>query len=385
MGDTSVGLFNFRGDQYPTNGEVFRYMSSRKGKNNQPMIIREMASKIHAIWCMGDGFPFSVKTIIDRYHKLMKERKVYLAPLYALTHPMKEPDHELSDFTKKHRLPSTGREKSQRQTKSLYRAPNPKDELDQQPSEISTGEMEPSGSHSTDNPPKRARTSERHVETPEQRWMREIGSRLFDIHSKDEVEKGKKDKKYFDEEFLADQRGERVLYIERSKVTPEFLECQRQREMRLLRQQQNYQSAVGDFTFSSNKDANSDDECDVVCDNEVKMDESDFISAVRTRSAKAGDIASCLEACAKQNVGIQVDTVDFFPQVSTRMSPDKRSSTSRQLNPKLLQLGPCLWVSLVCLPDKLCKVEWSCMTRIPYSLRHLRGCHITITEYYSQV
>ena len=83
MGDTLVGLLNFRGDQYPTNGEVFRYMSSRRGKNNQPMIIREMVSKIHGIWCLGDGFP------LDRYHKLMKERKVYLAPLYALTHPRK--------------------------------------------------------------------------------------------------------------------------------------------------------------------------------------------------------------------------------------------------------------------------------------------------------
>ena len=95
MGDTSVGLFNFRGDQYPTNGEVFRYMSSRRGKNNQPMIIREMVSKIHGIWCLGDGFP------LDRYHKLMKERKVYLAPLYALTHPRKQSDPDLSDFTKK--------------------------------------------------------------------------------------------------------------------------------------------------------------------------------------------------------------------------------------------------------------------------------------------
>ena len=116
MGDTSVGIFNFRGDQYPTNGEVFRYMSSRRGQNNQPLIIREMASKIHAIWQTGDGCPFSVKTIIDRYHKLMKERKVYLAPLYALTHPKKQSDPGLSDFTKKHRLPSSGREKSQRQT-----------------------------------------------------------------------------------------------------------------------------------------------------------------------------------------------------------------------------------------------------------------------------
>ena len=179
MGDTSVGLFNFRGDQYPTNGEVFRYMSSRRGKNNQPLIIREMASKIRGIWCLGDGFPFSEKTIIDRYHKLIKERKVYLAPLYALTHPRKQSDPELLDFTKKHRLPSTGREKSRRQTQSVYRAPNPKDELNEQPPEISTGEMEPSGRHSNVNPPKRARTSERHVETPEQRWMREIGSQLM--------------------------------------------------------------------------------------------------------------------------------------------------------------------------------------------------------------
>ena len=174
MGDSSSGIFDFRGDQYPTNDEVHRYALSRKGKGNQSVIIREMASKIRSIWNSGDGCPLSVKSIIDRYHKLIKERKAYLAPI---AYPKKQSDPEPSSFTKKHRHPSGGREKSQRQTKSLYRAP--RDELNEQPPEISTGEMEPSGSHSNVNPPKKARTSERHVETPEQRWMREIGSQLM--------------------------------------------------------------------------------------------------------------------------------------------------------------------------------------------------------------
>lgn len=353
MGDTSVGVFNFRGDQYPTNGEVLRYMLSRKGKGNQQTMIREMASKIRAIWRAGDGCPLSVKNIMNKYQKLMKERKVYLRPLYALAYPKKQSDYEPSDFTKKTRLPSGGREKSQRQTKSLYRAPNsnpnpncahdpdPKDSVEQPP-EKSICETEPLGSHVNDNPPKRVRMSERYVDTPEQKWMKDIGSQLFDIHSSDEVDRARKENEYFDEEFLADQRGERVLYIEKAKVTPEFLECQKRRELRLLRQKQNYQSAIGNLTFTPDNDENSEDECDIECDTEVRMDESDFISAVRTRSAKAGEIASCLEGCAKQNVGIQVDPVDFFPQVSTRMSPTKRSGTSRQLNPKLLAAGSLL-------------------------------------------
>ena len=337
MGDSSSGIFDFRGDQYPTNDEVHRYALSRKGKGNQSVIIREMASKIRSIWNSGDGCPLSVKSIIDRYHKLVKERKAYLAPI---AYPKKQSDPEPSSFTKKHRHPSGGREKSQRQTKSLYRAP--RDELNEPPPEISICQAEPSCSNSVDNPPKRVRLSERHIETPEQKWMKEIGSQLFDIHSKEEVEKARQGKKCFDEEFLADQRGERVLYIEKSKVTPEFLECQKQRELRLLRQKQNYQSAIGNLTFSPDYEADSEDECDVLCDNEVRMDEPDFISAVRTRSARVVDMSSCLEACAKQNVGIQVDSVDFFPQVSTRTTPKKQSGTSRQLNPKLLAAGSLL-------------------------------------------
>ena len=101
-------------------------------------------------------------------------------------------------------------------------------------------------------PPKRILL--RHVTTPEQKWMTEIGGMLFDVFSNTERQRAKA----FDEEFLNDQRHERKMVMDTSRVTAEY-KAAKAKESERERRSRNYRESATSILVSVPLDLNTDD------------------------------------------------------------------------------------------------------------------------------
>ena len=66
-------LFFFRGDNLPTNEEVFDFVNTRTkyAKTSQVSVLNELASTVHAIWQKADTCPLSKNAIATRGKKLL--------------------------------------------------------------------------------------------------------------------------------------------------------------------------------------------------------------------------------------------------------------------------------------------------------------------------
>ena len=116
-------VFSFRGDNLPTNEEVFYFVNTRTryGKQSHSCAIHEMANDVHAIWEKADTCPLSIPAIMARGKKLLKERENFLRSNKTDQPKPPLPKTQTSEFTKKRRHPSTGRETSKRQSTSIYK------------------------------------------------------------------------------------------------------------------------------------------------------------------------------------------------------------------------------------------------------------------------
>ena len=339
-------LFFFRGDTLPTQGEVFLFVNSRTkhGKSTKVSAINEAAKEIHDIWHNADVCPLANTVVIGRVEKLLKDRRLFLRRnLTPLAKVVSTP----SDFTRKRRMPSTGRQSSKRSTCSKFKRQKPicapelaavDDEVDMLMSDLIDSIETMESQQSLSQPQRR---NLRHDVTADQKWLREIGCQLFDVFSENEMKKRIAGGFAFDEEFLIDQRGARKLCMDRSKVTEEFVQNEAQRRERERRHRNYEASATMSHVFaridSDNlevEDGGQDDMSEALAD----LGQELYISAVKTRSAQSKELGSVLEGKCKRSISTQTEDC-LFPTVSTRIYSKKNKGHSRRLNPRLLATG----------------------------------------------
>ena len=115
--------FFFTGKELPTNEDVFEFVNTRSkyGKQSQSLAIRKMADAVHEIWQKADTCPLSVPAIMVEAKKLLNERKKFLTANSSDQSKLPLSKTQVSEFTRKRRHPSTGRETSKRQSTSIYK------------------------------------------------------------------------------------------------------------------------------------------------------------------------------------------------------------------------------------------------------------------------
>ena len=331
---------NFKGDMLPTNGEVFTYINSRTayGKSAINATIREAATIIHNIWQKADACPLSVKGVIARCQKLVKDRRDFMIKIQRQNPGLAPSKDSLSDFTKKRRLPSVGRELSRRSTPSTYKKkPEGREQIVNEVRGL-VEEIFVTLEGIQDEPPKKKRALRSSI-SAEQQWMSEVGYKLFDVFSEQEKRKVISNGQAFDEEFLEDQRGSRKLRIDLSKETEEYLKSQARNEERERRHKNYVLSATSGFASVSHEaltdeqDVGEDMEDPALC-----ASDDQFFSAIKTRAAQNHEIESIMKGTCKRSTGTQTEN-NFFPPVSTRLTTKKSKTVSLRLNPRLLAAG----------------------------------------------
>ena len=365
-------FFHFPGNMLPTKEEVVTFIFSRTSKMSQKSAIFEAASELHNIWQKADACPLSVTRVIVKCEKLLTTRSSFMiaSSPSQIQNSTKKP---LSDFTRKRRLPNTSREPSKRR-KCQPSALEPKiqefpvdfedvesvvsdlinlvsHDMVKQPclllhrhQPLQTPQPQqhphPEASHRVlQNKP-----SLRSCPNPEKLWVKESGKKIFDIFSVDAKLKGEREGMAFDEDFLEDQRGPRKKVMEISRVTDEFLISQEEKAVKEHRKKCYRESAFGSLNSVHEDSPNltdSTDNSDTFVDFEVQagsISDSQYFSAIRTRSSKNQEISSAIDCPTKASVGTQVEDDCPFPTVGTRIS-SKRNGISNRLNPRILACG----------------------------------------------
>ena len=224
--------FFFQRDRLPTNGDVFSFINSRTkfGRMTKASAIHDAAKDVFDLWQNADTCPMVLSSIRDKCSKLLKDRETFIRANRTKSFPQSK-QAVASEFTRKRRMPSTGRERSKRKTALTDKkedqtdAENPGTSHDKDvksllsniaDSVVAKEVQEESEQRQESMPPKRILL--RHVTTPEQKWMTQIGGMLFDVFSNTERQRAKA----FDEEFLNDQRHERKMVMDISRVTEEY-------------------------------------------------------------------------------------------------------------------------------------------------------------------
>ena len=110
--------FFFRRDRLPTNGEVFLFINSRTkfGRVAKASAVHDAAKDVFDIWQKADTCPMALPSIRDKCSKLLKDRDTFIRANRSKSFSQPKQAGK-SDFTRKRRLPTTGRERSKRKTK----------------------------------------------------------------------------------------------------------------------------------------------------------------------------------------------------------------------------------------------------------------------------
>ena len=330
-------IFNFRGDQLPTNSEVFSFINSRTkyGKTCKETALNEAAKKIHDIWKKADACPLGKAAIKLKCENLLTGRKNFFRQEKPIT---PESDSQLSEYTRKRRLPSTSRERSKRPSTSIYKIQPCLNEEVQSVLDhiIDTVIAEEAHENAFIRP---RRMALRNDFSPEMKWQMEIGCLLFDVFSIKAQQKALKEDQAFDEEFLADQRSDRKLFMDTSEVTEEFEMMEAQKKERKRRQLNNLLSATNAPSFHQyQEETGENDTSELFQDKSVEVSSEQFHSSVRTRAAHNQELASVQKGNSRSSVGTQTEADAFFPEISTRIT-SKDHKTSTRLNPRLLAAG----------------------------------------------
>ena len=330
-------VFNFKEDVLPTNGDVSTFIISRTahGKSELRTTVHEAAKIIHNIWQKADTCPMSLPCVKERCHKLLKDRQKYLERIQRLS---RDPKNSLSEITKKKRMPSTGRELSKRTTSSKFKKKVEGHDLVVDEVRGLLEDIITSLEDAHEEPPVKKRAL-RSTLSPEQQWMNEVGCRIFDVFSEKEKQKVLKSGHAFDDEFLQDQKGERKLRMDLSKVTEEFTDSQIQREERERRHRNYVLSATFNISsvshdFEMDEQEVGEDTVEPVTD----LSDNQFISIIKTRAAQSQRIDSIMSRNSKRSTSTQTESHDF-PHISTRLTTKKSKNVSLRLNPRLLATG----------------------------------------------
>ena len=346
--------FFFTGKELPTNEDVFEFVNTRSkyGKQSQSSAIRKMADAVHEIWQKADTCPLSVPAIMVEAKKLLNERKKFLTANTSDQSKLPLSKTQVSEFTRKRRHPSTGRETSKRQSTSIYKTSATSTAINNSTTDYEVQDvMENLIEQIIENQEEEIKALPRKIHlrnncSPEQKWRKEVGLHLFDVFSEVERKKVELNSMAFDEAFLDDQRGARKLLIDTSKETKEFKLSEVQKKERDRRQKNYRASAVGDFssvTYSASETGGSSEMMDEYEVSQQDVSQTQFISSVKTRAEKFNEVSSVLKATCKKSVGTQVEGEFVFPQVSTRLPATKKPGTfSNQLNPRIVAAGSLL-------------------------------------------
>ena len=336
--------FFFRGDKLPTNDEIFEFVNTRTkyGKQPQNFALRKMAEAVHDIWQKADTCPLSVPAILAQGQKLLNERRNFLRSSRRDQSKPPLPQVQVSEFTKKRRHPSTGRETSKRQSTSIYKTPATSI-TDDEVQEVLENLLEQIVEKEEEIKTVPRKINLRNDCNAEQKWKKEVGLHLFDVFSEVERKKAESSGMAFDEAFLEDQRGPRKQFMDTSKETKEFKMSEAQKKERERRQKNYKNSAIGDFTtvtYSPFETGASSDVMDDYVAPQEEVSQPQFISVIKTRAEKFNAVSSVLKGSSKKSVGTQVEAEFTFPQVSTRLPSSKNPGTySNQLNPRILAAG----------------------------------------------
>ena len=343
--------FFFQRDRLPTNGDVFSFINSQTkfGRVTKASAIHDAAKDVFDLWQNADTCPMVLSSIRDKCSKLLKDRETFIRANRTKSFPQSK-QAVASEFTRKRRMPSTGRERSKRKTALTDKkedqtdAENPGTSHDKDvksllsniaDSVVAKEVQEESEQRQESMPPKRILL--RHVTTPEQKWMTQIGGMLFDVFSNTERQRAKA----FDEEFLNDQRHERKMVMDISRVTEEYKAAEA-KESERERRSRNYRESATSISVPVPLDFNTDD---LSCPHTdpvtppAEVSDVNFLSGIRTRTGQNSEIENVLKGTCKRSIGVQVGEDTFYPNVSTRVFPKKSKTFSHRVNPRLLAAG----------------------------------------------
>ena len=311
--------------------------------------VHDAAKDVFDIWQKADTCPMALPSIRDKCSKLLRDRDTFIRANRSKSFSQPKQAGK-SDFTRKRRLPTTGREWSKRKTKlnneteDQADVENPRTSHDEDVKlllsniidSVVAKEAEEKSERKLEPLPAK-RILLRHVTTPEQKWMTEMGGMLFDVFSDTEKQRAKA----FEEAFLTDQRHERKMVMDTSRMTAEF-QAAEAKESERERRSRNYRESATSILVSVPLDFNTDDiscpDTDPVTPPAEVSDES-FLSGIRTRTGQNSEMENVLKGTCKRSIGVQVGEDTFYPNVSTQDFPKKSKTFSHRVNPRLLAAG----------------------------------------------
>ena len=300
---------------------MFINSRTKFGRVAKASAVHDAAKDVFDIWQKADTCPMALPSIRDKCSKLLKDRDTFIRANRSKS--FSKPKQAVkSDFTRKRRLPTTGRERSKRKTKlnneteDQADAENPRTSHDEDVKSLLSDiidsvvakEVQDEREQKLESmPPERVLL--RHITIPEQKWTTQIGGMLFDVFSDTERQQAKD----FDEEFLNDQRHEREMVMDTSRVTAEY-KAAKAKESERERRSRNYRESATSISVSVPLDFNPDDsscpDLDPVTPPADVLDVN-FLSGIRTQTGQNSEIENVLKGTCKRTIGVQVGEDTF--------------------------------------------------------------------------
>ena len=206
--------WNFPKYQYPTWDDCMRYYMSRiKVKTAQKKTITELALAVETIWKAGDGCP-------KHYSNIMVQFEKTVFPQYQ---KYRKGDGVGNKGKKRKKLEVPSKSPARKSVRHQS-----SDQPEQDPSELPN--QQDAGDPGADRPDSPALVSKRkEARDRKEAWMREHGSKLFDVFSGDTMVKVLEDGLCFDSDFYEDQKdpNQRELVIETVRVRKEYVDAEK--------------------------------------------------------------------------------------------------------------------------------------------------------------
>ena len=300
------------------------HRSSGAIKKTHNSVVSELVSLLHSMWMAADCCPMSERSIIDHF-----EKNVW-APYRKLS---KSGQPGRKHRAKPKSIPEATRKSSRTSTVDLTPETH-----DAHVTNTDSIEAQPAAKKQ-----KRVATRTDDIERKEfrKKWEEEVGNHMYDINCK-KVVKARVEAGYcFDYEFYEDQKTRRLQVMCVKKVTKQFLEEEKQRNIRKSRQYLRRLSAFGisvNDPGSGSASVDKNEALEEAAATDISVESDEFIPVNSNKLVSSTNIHSCVltrNAKQAQKEGISKQMISVATQHGS--VPKIPTKIGQAYNPKYLE------------------------------------------------